>query len=120
MNSRKSCAIIHGCLGGDRAGNVHVQELELHVGLGRRVYQATNQYVRTLSECADRYVHDPEKRWIGQSLLRHQDHDDGCRRLTSAGIIMRDGDIGAAIISSTYPSVLPKFVKAYISPPGAS
>lgn len=33
---------------------------------------------------------------------------------------MRDGDIGAAIISSTYPSVLPKFVKAYISPPGAS
>ncbi|BAQ45349.1 Flp pilus assembly protein TadG [Methylobacterium aquaticum] len=41
--------------------------------------------------------------------------------LASAGNIMRDGDIGAAvIISSTYNSVLPGFVKTYISPSGVS
>ncbi len=41
--------------------------------------------------------------------------------LASAGSIMRDGDIGAAVvITSTYTSVLPAFVKAYISPSGAS
>ncbi len=41
--------------------------------------------------------------------------------LASAGSILRDGDIGAAVvITSTYTSVLPAFVKAYISPSGAS
>ncbi|KTS28746.1 hypothetical protein NS228_07935 [Methylobacterium indicum] len=41
--------------------------------------------------------------------------------IASAGNIMRDGDIGAAvIISSTYTSVLPRFVKTYISPSGVS
>lgn len=41
--------------------------------------------------------------------------------LASAGTILRDGDIGAAVvITSTYTSVLPAFVKSYISPSGVS
>ncbi|KMO37652.1 TadE/TadG family type IV pilus assembly protein [Methylobacterium aquaticum] len=41
--------------------------------------------------------------------------------LSSAGTIMRDGDIGAAvIITSTYSSVLPNFVKTYINRSGVT